>query len=121
MNYIAKQFVFRDTRYWMHSIEWQKRGLPHAHILIWLAKKILLDQVNDIICSHIHNPETDSALHGIVIMNMIRGLCCIVNNQSSRMVNGKCSKRYPQKLTVETISGNDGYPLYKRRSPDAND
>lgn len=75
MNYIAKQCVFRDTRYWMHSIEWQKRGLPHAQILIWLAKNILPDQVNDIICADIPDPETDSELHDIVIMNMIRGLC----------------------------------------------
>lgn len=82
MNYIAKQCVFRDTQYWMHSIEWQKRGLPHTHILIWLAKNILPDQINDIICADIPDPETDSELHNIVIMNMIRGLCCAVNNQS---------------------------------------
>ncbi|XP_043064522.1 uncharacterized protein LOC122320478 [Drosophila ficusphila] len=30
-NFIVKQRVFGDTRCWMYSIEWQKRGLPHAH------------------------------------------------------------------------------------------
>uniref|UniRef100_A0A182EZD9 Helitron_like_N domain-containing protein n=1 Tax=Onchocerca ochengi TaxID=42157 RepID=A0A182EZD9_ONCOC len=32
MNFMAK----RSVRYWMYSLEWLKRGLPHAHILIWL-------------------------------------------------------------------------------------
>lgn len=33
------------------------------------------------------------------------------------MINGKCSKRYPRQLIPETITGNDGYPQYRRRSP----
>jgi len=32
------------------------------------------------------------------------------------MSNGKCKKRYPRNLIAETITGNDGYPLYRRRS-----
>ena len=32
------------------------------------------------------------------------------------MADGKCSKRYPQALVAETITGNDGYPLHRRRS-----
>lgn len=31
------------------------------------------------------------------------------------MVDGKCSKRFPRQLVLETITGNDGYPLYRRR------
>lgn len=31
-------------------------------------------------------------------------------------MDGKCSKRYPRTLISETITGNDGYPLYRRRS-----
>lgn len=51
---------------------------------------------------------------------MIHGPCCAINPQSPCMVNGKCSKRYPRQLTAETITGNDGYPLYRRQSPDDN-
>ncbi|XP_076264167.1 uncharacterized protein LOC143198693 [Rhynchophorus ferrugineus] len=38
MNFIVKHNVFGETRCWMYSVEWQKRGLPHAHILIWSAE-----------------------------------------------------------------------------------
>ena len=29
--------VFGQVRAYISSIEWQKRGLPHAHIILWLA------------------------------------------------------------------------------------
>ncbi|XP_050340249.1 uncharacterized protein LOC126766536 [Bactrocera neohumeralis] len=120
MNYIVKQHVFGITRCWMYSVEWQKRGLPHAHILIWLVERIRPDQIDGIICAEISAPETVPDLHVVVITNMIYGPCGTINRQSPCMVDGKCSKRYPRKFTAETITGNDGYPLYRRRSPDDN-
>lgn len=120
MNYMVKQHVFGNTRCWMYSIEWQKRGLRHAHILIWLVERIRPDQIDDIICAEIPAPETDPDLHDVVTTNMIHRPCGTINRQSPCMVDGKCSKRYPRKLTAETITGNDGHPLYRRRSPDDN-
>jgi hypothetical protein len=51
---------------------------------------------------------------------MIHGLCGILNPNSPSMVDGKCSKLFPRQLVVETINGNYGYPLYRRRSIDDN-
>lgn len=39
-NFIIKVRVFGEVRCHMYSVEWQKRGLPHADILIWLVNKI---------------------------------------------------------------------------------
>lgn len=39
MDLIVKLRVFGEVRCYMYSIEWQKRGLPHAHILIWFKTK----------------------------------------------------------------------------------
>jgi Helitron helicase-like domain at N-terminus len=39
INIVTKSHIFGSVRCWMYSIEWQKRGLPHAHILIWLKLK----------------------------------------------------------------------------------
>lgn len=114
MNFIVKQRVFGDTRCWMYSIEWQKRGLPHVHILIWLAERIQRNQIDDIICAEIPDYEADPVLHD-VITNMIHGPCGAINPQSPCMVDGKCSKRHPRKFTAETVTGNDGYPLYLSR------
>jgi len=51
---------------------------------------------------------------------MIHGLYGILNQNSQCMVDLKCPKRFPRQLVVETISGNDDYPLYRRLYTDDN-
>ncbi|GBP75982.1 hypothetical protein EVAR_32233_1 [Eumeta japonica] len=120
MDFIVKQHVFGETRCWMYSVEWQKRGLPHAHILIWLVETIKSNEIDDVISAEIPDNDEDPLLYEIVTKNMIHGPCGILNPSSRCMVDGKCLKRFPRQLVSETISGNDGYPLYRRRSTDNN-
>ena len=116
MDLIVKFHVFGETRCWMYSIEWQKRGLPHAHILIWLIEKITPDQIDQIISAEIPDVDVDPDLFEVVTKNMIHGPCGSLNMNSPCMSDGKCTKRYPRDLLAETITGNDGYPLYRRRT-----
>jgi len=51
---------------------------------------------------------------------MIHGPCGALNLNSPCMIDGKCSKRYPRALTSDTITGDDGYPYYRRRSTEDN-
>lgn len=120
MDLIVKLEVFGPIRCWMYSIEWQKRGLPHAHILIWCVNKIQPNQIDNIICAEIPDSIIDPELFEIVTKNMVHGPCGALNIHSPCMIDGKCSKRYPRQLTSETITGNDGYPQYRRRSTDDN-
>ncbi|XP_055910686.1 uncharacterized protein LOC129945050 [Eupeodes corollae] len=100
----------------MLTIEWQKRGLPHAHILIWLASKIQPDEIDSIIRAEIPNKDEDPLLYEIVCKHMIHGPCGDLNPQSPCMADGKCTKRYPRSLIHNTQTGDDGYPQYRRRS-----
>ncbi|XP_073821564.1 uncharacterized protein [Musca autumnalis] len=120
MDFIVKHRVFGETRCWMYSVEWQKRGLPHAHILIWLIEKIRPNEIDDVISAEIPDESEDPDLHEVVTKNMIHGPCGSLNINSPCMVDGKCSKRFPRPLVAETITGNDGYPLYRRRSTSDN-
>ncbi|GFR30276.1 helitron_like_N domain-containing protein [Trichonephila clavata] len=116
IDFIVKHHVFGETRCWMYSTEWQKRGLPHAHILIWMMEKITPNRIDEIISAEIPDIEIDKDLHDIVSKNMIHGPCGSLNNNSLCMPDGKCTKRYPRDLLAKTIKGNDGYSLYQRRS-----
>ncbi|GFS97745.1 helitron_like_N domain-containing protein [Trichonephila clavipes] len=116
MDFIVKYEVFGSVRCWMYSVEWQKRGLPHAHILIWLYNKITSDEIDDVICAEIPRADIDKDLHAVIIKNMIHGPCGALNSNSPCMVDGKCSKKYPRAFTANTITGDDGYPQYRRRS-----
>ncbi|XP_023315516.1 uncharacterized protein LOC111693854 [Trichogramma pretiosum] len=110
MNFIVNHRTFGETRCWMYSIEWQKRGLPHAHILIWFMEKITPDKIDEIISAEIPDSNIDPELFEIVRKNMIHGPCGIINNSSPCMKDGKCTKRYPRDLNNNTITGEDGYP-----------
>ncbi|KAL4153788.1 hypothetical protein QTP88_001621 [Uroleucon formosanum] len=104
MDFIVKHYVFGGTRHWMYSVEWQKRGLPHAHILIWLVEKIRPNEVNAVISAEIPYVQVDPGLHEIVIKNMIHDPCGSLNQNSPCMMDGKCLKRYPRILISETIT-----------------
>lgn len=117
LDFIVKCKVFGSVRCWMYCVEWQKRGLPHAHILLWMAEKIRPDEIDAIICAEIPDHTSDLELYEIVTGNMIHGPCGTHNQESPCMVDNKCSKRYPRALLAETVTGNDGYPLYRRRAP----
>ncbi|KAL7295112.1 hypothetical protein TKK_0011579 [Trichogramma kaykai] len=116
MNFIVNHRTFGEIRCWMYSIEWQKRGLPHAHILIWFMEKITPDTIDEIISTEIPDSNIDLELFEIVRKNMIHGPCGIINNSYPCMKDGKCTKRYPRDLNNNTITGEDGYPKYRRRS-----
>ena len=49
---------------------------------------------------------------------MIHGPCGAFNPDSPCMKDGKCTKGFPKPFCSETSTSNDGYPAYRRRSPE---
>lgn len=102
----------------VHVIEFQKRGLPHAHMLIILRAEdkprtpALIDKV---VSAEIPNKETHPRLFDVVTKNMIHGPCDQVDSRSPCLVLGKCSKGFPTQFQEETLANRNGYPLYKTR------
>jgi hypothetical protein len=118
MNLLNKGSLFGAARCFMFSVEWQKRGLPHVHILLWLQQRISPDMIDDVICAEIPDQKQDPLLYDIVKANMIHGPCGSLNCKSPCMKGVICSKRYPRPLLSHTQTGNDGYPQYRRRAPE---
>ncbi|GFX16778.1 ATP-dependent DNA helicase [Trichonephila clavipes] len=118
INLIIHHLVFGETSCWLYSVEWQKRGLPHAHILIWLVAKVRPKEIGKIISAEIPDPNVDQELFAIVTTNMIHGPCGTLNMMSPCMDNGKCTKRFPKPCQTDTITNIDGYPSYRRRDVD---
>ena len=74
----------------LYSIEWQKYGLPHVHILI-PEHKITPDKI-DYVCAEIPDPECDPELHRIVMSNTVHGPCGSIYPDSPCMEHGQCSR-----------------------------
>lgn len=96
-------------------MEWQKRGIPHLHILLWFANQINPNDIDKIISFEIPDIQCDQELHDLVIRHMIHGPCGVHNKDCPCMKDKKCSKRFPKAFIANTQIGNDGYPSYRRR------
>ncbi|GBP20843.1 hypothetical protein EVAR_80660_1 [Eumeta japonica] len=111
----VKEQIFGKVKCYMASLEWQKRGLPHCHLLFWLETKIQLDEINSVIVAELPEQEIDPVLHDIVTKNMVHRPCGEHNLAAPYMKNGVCTKKYPRTFMNDTQTGEDGYPVYRRR------
>ncbi|XP_058751306.1 uncharacterized protein LOC131624371 [Vicia villosa] len=115
---LTKKHVLGRVVAYMYTIEFQKRGLPHAHILLLMhpqSKYPTPDDINNIISAEIPSKEDDMQLYHLVKTHMIHGMCGLANMMSPCMKNAKCSKFFPKKWQSQTIVDKDGYPVYRRR------
>ena len=128
---LKKNGVMGKTVADIEVIEFQKRGLPHAHILIILASQdrpVTPDLVDGTVCAELppspedtEDPEEKKQrqrLQTIVLNNMIHGPCGKANPKSPCMEEGRCSKRYPKPFIKETeVDPDSYYAIYRRRAP----
>ena len=103
----------------IYTIEFQKRGLPHAHIVLWMAEpdKLLSPEAIDAVISvEIPDKDADPLAFEIVSQLMMHGPCGEANPKCSCMMNGKCMKHYPRMFCNNTTMDQNGYALYRRRN-----
>lgn len=82
-----------------YTIEFQKRGLPHAHILVTLqseAKFTTAEQIDKFVQAEIPDPVKNPRLHQIVIKCMLHGPCGNLRPNAACMESGECKKSFPR-------------------------
>ena len=117
--------IFGNFLGYVWTIEYQKRGLPHMHLLLFLHpdnRFLTPERIDEVVCAELPDPTLDAngELSAIITSCMIHGPCgslapaspCMQSNSGG----GKtCSKRYPKDFQQETRVQEDGYPIYRRR------
>jgi len=99
--------------------EYQKRDLPHTHNLFWIKDMAINPQTIDaVVTAELPDQSEDPELHRLVLRHMIHGPCGAFNPAAPCMVNGKCSKGFPQDYRNYTEIGENCYPNLRRRSPE---
>jgi len=114
---IYKRKVFGPVSAYVYVVEFQKRGLPHTHILVMLDKNFRLRSPSDIdscISAQWPDPEKYPLLFDTIKSCMVHGPCGNINPDAPCMKNGICSKGYPKPYQSVTSIAEDGYPLYMR-------
>ncbi|KAJ1288125.1 hypothetical protein BS78_02G065900 [Paspalum vaginatum] len=115
---IKKNMCFGRTVAVVYTVELQKRGLPHAHILVFLDpddRDASPSNIDRIISAEIPDINEDPEGYTAVENFMMHGPCGEANHKSPCMIDGKCSKHFPKLFSQETTIDEEGYPVYRRR------
>ena len=116
---IYKKHIFGHVAAYIYVIEFQKRGLPHVHLLVILADNHHVRTPADIdSCISTQWPDqlTQPLLLNTTKSTMVHGPCRHLNRSASCMEHGHCTKRYPkpfqtnchQQVAVSMSSGSVG-------------
>ncbi|WVZ95295.1 hypothetical protein U9M48_041079 [Paspalum notatum var. saurae] len=116
MDDIIKKAFFGPVIAVVYTIEFQKRGLPHVHIIVWLDKSAPLttSDIDKLISAQLPDPSVDPVGYEAVKTFMIHGPCGPANPNCPCMVNGACSKRYPKEYSEKTAILQNGHVRYAR-------
>ncbi|KAH1086548.1 hypothetical protein GYH30_018184, partial [Glycine max] len=116
---LTKNHMLGKVIVYMYIIEFQKRGLPHVHLLLFLHpdnKYPSLDEIDQIISAEIPSQQDDPELYSLVKNHMVHGPCGSLNPGSPCMKEGKCSHFYPKMFHLHIVLDADGFPVYRRRN-----
>lgn len=105
---------------YLATVEFQKRGLPHMHILIILRDEDKFNdprRIDNLISAEIPDRETNPLLYEYVSSFMVHGphgpnSPCLENN--NRNSHNCCSKNFPKEFSDYTHFTDSSYPIYFR-------
>lgn len=95
-------------------VEFQKRGLPHAHILLIVdeaSRPKLQSEVDNLVCATIPNSTLEPKLHRLITDSMLHGPC---QEGMACYVEGWCKLRYPKPFAEESSLSNESFHTYRR-------
>jgi len=101
----------------IYTIEFQKRGLPHAHIIVFLkpeAKLHTSEQIDSLMSSEF--PKDNPDLLPLIKKYMVHRPCGRQNPNASCMVDRTYSKSFPKPFRDETSVSEDSYACTRRRN-----
>ncbi|KAI7949992.1 hypothetical protein MJO28_008813 [Puccinia striiformis f. sp. tritici] len=108
MDRLGKVVAFIST------IEFQKRGLPHLHLMITLHEinhPTTPETIDLLVLAEMPDKAKSPELHALVTKFMLHGPC-----KGRACWNGKCCKYgYPKPFTDRTVVIDGAYPAYLRR------
>ena len=120
LNDIYKDGIMGRTVARVWTIEFQKRGLPHMHMIIFLHPDNKLrtpEDVDSLLSAEFPDEETQPELFNLVKSLMVHTPCGNEHNNpdSPCIIDGKCSKGFPKQFRDQTTVNTDSYSNLRRR------
>ncbi|XP_023765103.2 uncharacterized protein LOC111913607 [Lactuca sativa] len=116
---LCENAIFGMVQAVVYTIKFQKRGLPHSHICLFMQpdyKLPTVEHIHQFISAEIPDINQDHALYKLVKEFMIHGPCGAQNVNCPCMVDNKCSKNFPKNFSEHTSIDQNGFPVYRRKN-----
>ena len=103
----------------LYTVEFQKRGLPHCHLLLWIKASHRVQAHTDVdryVSAELPHPTLDPEGYRVVTEFMMHDPCGLVNTSAPCMRDSDvCTKKFPKAFCPETFIDNKGYVHYRMR------
>lgn len=102
----------------LYTVEFQKRGLPHCHTLLWVSSATRVQTAEDVdqhIFAELPDPAVDPRGYRVVSDMMMHGPCGKANLGAPCMQDGVCTKNFPKKYNNNSFFDDSGRVHYRRR------
>ena len=124
MDDLLNKNILGQIRAHSATIEWQKRGLTHAHILIIIkegSKPRTREEIDGVVHSEIPDKEKNPLLHSVITSNNIHGHSTAYSVLARRGMDKTTTapKDFPKLLPNSIILGNNSFPEYRWRTPNS--
>ncbi|GJW11330.1 DNA helicase [Tanacetum coccineum] len=118
LRFLKDERPFAYVIAFLYTIEFQKRGLPHCHTLLWVdsSNKIKdATQIDDYISAELPDPVEDPIAYKVVTELMMHGPCGVANPSAVCTEKGICNKGFPKMYNDKTFFDINGHTHYRRR------
>ena len=116
---LLKKDILGKVKAYVYVVEFQKRGLPHAHFLLIMQGKYkltCLEQYDSLISTELPDKHKYLELYTVVVKHMIQGPCGMLNCKCPFMKDiSSCKNHYPWPFNSAILQGKDFYPVYRHR------
>ena len=85
----------------LYTIEFQKRGLPHCHTLLWVDARDKIkspEEIDNFISAELPDEASDPQAYKVVADMMMHCPCGNAKPDAPCMQEGICSKHFPKKI-----------------------
>ncbi len=116
---IMDNSIFGDAAGYVYTVEYQKRGLPHCHLILFLERSSHIstpEAVDAIICTKFPDEKQQPLLFELVKKHMVHGPCSEGHSSPCTNEDGKCTKGFPKPFEPETEITGESYVKTKRRN-----
>jgi hypothetical protein len=115
---IMQKAIFGKAEGYVYTVEYQKRGLPHTHLIVFLDRSARLstpEAVDNVICTEFPDEAVSPQLFAIVKHFMVHGPCGPGHTSPCMDDKGKCTKHFPKSFREYTEITGDSYVQTRRR------